>query len=178
MTIEVLEEREKEMTYFTREAHDRTESIKILEGIHETLINAGFGEKNDEKIINLDNYSDVPKEYLEGEPFKSNKSNVTHGSSGASVGQFATPANRYHKSNNSYTRDTTIQKEPEPAIFEMTKNKKPTREMLEAMAAKVAEVMAGTYQPQLPEILDKQDDEDDVTNDSIYSNLYNYGGYH
>jgi hypothetical protein len=179
MTIEVLMEDYREMTYLTHEKVDQTEGFKKLDELYDEVVAAGFGMKSDEKIIDIGNYTEVPEAYLKCKPTTGTSTvNTASKTNTQGVGQFATANTSYRGTGAGYTAATTVvKKDPVPSTIERgAKSKKLDPQALEALAAKVDSIMAGDFEPQLPEIAGEEvDTEDNDVNTSTNKAVYGYG---
>lgn len=151
MTIEVLEQDYKNMTFVTAESSDQREAMKQLQELHNKLLEAGFAYKQGSTILDVAKYEQVPKEYFDGAPPGSGRS---AGGVVNNAGSFASNRNRYGKgaTGTSYVQ-TPVKPDPTPTFFERTKSKKPTKEALELMAEKIDAIRNGQAQPDIPEII-------------------------
>jgi hypothetical protein len=166
MSIEERTGDYKNMLYLQAEANDQNTALSTLQTMYKELIAAGRGLINDGKIIDVNKYTNVPKEFLEGKPIGG-----TAGTGGNGVGNFSNPGTRYVATGSNYTKQPVIKKDPEPFIIKRTKNKKPTKAMLALMEEKIQQIREGTFEQELPEILgadaagandDKEDDFQDI----------------
>ena len=178
MSLEVMEEEYKNMTYLTSEVSDQELAMQMLDELNTLLLENDFGMKNDAKIIDIENYDDVPKEYIDGKAI--DKDNAAAGSKATGVGSFAAPGTRYQPpaGNGVIYSKTTAKKEPTPLVFSRTKTKKPNKVALDLMREKIEHIMAGDYEHELPETLgeveaDAAADDDD---DDYYAN-YGQGSF-
>ncbi len=153
MTIEELEDDYKNMTYLTAEDNDQKTALDMITALYKCLTDAGFVVRNDEKIIDIDKYTEVPEEYVEG---KTIDKGTTATRTVPGVGTFAAPSTRYQGAANNYSK-TTIKKEPEPSNFGRMKGKKPSKESIDKILEKLDQIRAGTYKQDLPETLGEDD---------------------
>lgn len=170
--IMMIEEREgdyKNLTYFTAEKVDQDIAEEMIGKLYNNLIEAGMILKNDPKIIDIDKYSEVPKDYIDGKPLQTGSSAAGKASG---VGNFASPHTRY-QSGTTYTKQTTVKADPEPALINRTKTKKPVKAALEIMLEKVQQITAGDFEPTLPEIM--AEDDTGVTEADDDDGVYGYG---
>jgi len=173
MSLEVMEEEYKNMTYLTSETSDQELAAQMLDELNTALLENDFGLKNDAKIIDIEKYLDVPTDYLDGK--KIDKDKAAAGTTG--VGSFAAPGTRYQPpaSGVIYSKSTP-QKDPEPSIFSRTKSKKPNKAALALMCEKIQQIMAGDYEHELPETMGEEEEPADKTadadDDDYYDNMY------
>jgi len=171
MTIEIREGDYKNFTYLTCETIDQEKGLEIVEEVYKRLTDAKMGVANDPTIIDIDKYTEVPADYKDGTPL--NSSTATTGSA-SGVGSFATPGTRYQAGNN-YTKQTTVKPDPTPSAIKRTKNKKPSKALLDTMFEKVQQIREGVFEAALPEIMAEDDtgvtEAEDVDAD-YYGNFY------
>jgi hypothetical protein len=175
MSLEVMEEEYKNMTYLTSEVSDQELANQMLSELNILLLDNDFGMKNDTKIIDIEKYQDVPVDYKDGKPI--NKDDAAAGAKASGVGSFAAPGTRYQPpaSGVLYSK-TNATKDPEPSIFSRSTTKKPAKANLELMREKIEHIMAGDYEHELPETVgdvpvnkDAKTADDD---DDYYDNMY------
>lgn len=168
MTIEVLEEDYKKMMHLTYLIEEQKDALKAVREVHDRLVKAGFACEDD-SIIDVDKYENVPTEYLKGETFDESKKSDSNAQSSAS-----SPVYTYTTCNNTY-KPTPI-KDPEPSLFSRSKNsKKPLKAMLDLMEQKLNQILEGNYQPEIPETAagDPSDQSDDTDDDNSFR-MYGY----
>lgn len=173
LSIEVLEEDYKYMTYLTCESTDQELGSQMLDELYADFMKYDFGLTNDPTIIDIEKYSDVPKDFLDGKPL--NKSVAQSGTAAGGVGSFANSPKQYARNNSAvgYGAATT-RKEPEPAIFSRSKSKKPVKTDLDLMQEKIDQIKAGDFTPTLPETME---DDGDGVSDDYDDDLYGTYGY-
>lgn len=150
LSIEELTGDYRNHTYLTSEKSDQDTAFEMVETAYNEIIEAGFCLPNDKKLIDVDKYSQVPKEYLEAEKIKSGS--ATSGSA-SGVGSFASPGVRYSGNGTTYVKNTTIKADPEPSLIKRTKSKKPTKAAIDIMFEKIQQIRAGNFVPELPETM-------------------------
>lgn len=170
MTVEVLEDEYKNMTYLTAEEEDQKIAMQLLEELNTELLEHNFGMKNDTDIIDVSKYVDVPDEYKESTGSKKTyktESSTNNSSSTTGVGSFAR-TNRGFGSTRSRTSSytSTVSKDPEPSTFTRSNSKKPTKTMLELMKEKLHEINLGTFVANIPETIEDVEDEADDKDDT------------
>lgn len=174
MSIEVLEEDYKYMTYLTCESTDQELAFQMLDELYADFMKHDFGLKNDPTIIDIEKYSEVPKDYLDGKPL--NKTAAASGTQAGGVGSFANSPKTYARNNSVAGYGVTnVKKDPEPATFGRTESKKPTKTALDLMQEKIDQIKAGTFEYQLPETLGGEDA--GTADDDGYDDLYGHYGY-
>lgn len=151
MTIEVRHSDHKDMTYLTESDSDQALGLGQLNTIYNDLLkNTAFvPNKEDNDLISVSKYINVPKNYYGETP--TNSSNITnnnfnqHYSSG--VGNFV---------NNQHVKNvTTVLNKKEkivPFIFNRTKTKKPNKQSLSQMQIKIDQINKGEFICTIPEI--------------------------
>jgi hypothetical protein len=172
MTIEELEPDFKNMAYLTAEETDQKAGMKIVEKLYADLLAADFGLDSDPKILDIKKFSDVPKEYIEGKPLDKVTSTT---STVSGVGAFAAPGTRYVGLAGTYNR-TQPKADPEPAVIGRTQNKKPAKAALDLMEEKIDQIMAGTFEPDLPETMGEDVDGTAVAGEPDEETYYNNYG--
>lgn len=168
MSLEVLKDSTRELTYLTAVEEDQKEGLKLLEEAYKEALEAGFALENDDKIIDIGKYKGVPAGYSGSSVTKkSTSSSNTTTTTTPGVGNFATSTNhsRYYNNNNRVTSfaNTTVKTEPKPTLFERGADKKPTKDALEALQEALDLIQAGSYEPNLPAILEDEEEPTDTT---------------
>ena len=174
--IMMIEEREgdfKNLTYFTAEKIDQDIAEEMIAKLYENMLAGGMGLHNDPKIIDIDKYTEVPKDYLDGKPLQTGTATAGKASG---VGNFASPHTRY-QAGTTYTKQTTVKADPEPSLIGRTKTKKPAKAALDIMFAKVQQVTAGEFEPVLPEIMGEDDAGVTEADDTETYGYYGAAGY-
>jgi hypothetical protein len=154
MSIEVLEEEYKNMTYLTVEPQDQEMGSQILAELYDLLIKSSFGIEGDTKIIDIEKYKDVPDSYKDGKPITSNTIQSTP--SAKNSGSFNPPTSKYKPSENvvgSFNKMYAAKPDPEPSIIARSKTKRPAKTDLDLMREKIDQIKSGKYVAKLPETL-------------------------
>lgn len=168
MTIEILEEDYRNMAYLTDGKDDQTVGLAMVKSVYKQMIEEKRNFPNDERIIDISTYKDVPKAYLDGKEIDS----------GVTNGTYRSPINKHVTG---YPQNNSIppKKDLTPEFFKRTKAKKPDKERLAALQEKLDQILAGKFEPNLPEI-DKEEpavgaanafDEDDEYSQGMYGHM-------
>ncbi len=146
LSIEVLEQDFRNMTYLTNETSDQEAALNIINAVFKELKEDGLEEKAGCGIIDIDKYQYVPKEYLEGKPIDAAGTNK-----GTGVGTFSNRTNHYGTTTgHSYTTHTP-KPTPVPSVFKRTKSPKPTAAALDGLSALITDIKDGVQILPLPE---------------------------
>lgn len=139
VSVTVLGEDTKAITYFTLNSEDQNKAIELLKNVITVM------EKNkrmlelDPDIIDMSTYTDTPN----------NTDNVDKT---CSYPKAAIPTNNVANNYTSYEK-----KEPSPSVIKRTGIKKRTKKELLDMINRVKEVKNGTFVVKLPEIIEDDD---------------------
>ena len=153
MSIEVLEDEYKNMTYLTSERQDQDMANQMLEELYNTLVENSFGLENDSKIIDIAKYANVPNDYKDGKPIITTVIDKT-GSKTINNGSHKPPVTRYNSEINGTTYNKTVVKaDPEPSLLGRAKTKKPSKQDIDLLREKIDSIKAGSYVANLPETL-------------------------
>lgn len=178
MSIEELDSEYKNMTYLTSEENDQKEAIKKVEELYDLLILSDYGLKNDQRIINVIKYTDVPKEYIDGEPVKTTDLYSAPKNNNSVITYPPVVSYNYNNNVNANVNKTAVKKEPEPTLFGRALSKRPTKSMLDIMESKIEQIMSKTYVHELPKIdfveIDDDDDDDKTKVSESLSKRYIY----
>lgn len=152
MTIEVLHENHKDLTYFTTKKCDQDLALEILTTLHNTLLEDDM-ELNGEGLIDISKYNDVPEEYITNTKRKSINPIVNKVVSGFS--------NNRVNSDYIYTHKHIPVKKEEivPSVFNRTNSKKPSKAYLVIMQEKINQINAGKFICSLPNTIEDQDED-------------------
>jgi len=162
MHIEALKNDVKELIFFTKEDDDQEKAHKKLIKLLEEMREDERMYKNDEDIIDVAAYTDIPSDKVSTEEKKKDTSTRTNRrNTSAACGYNHTSG--YNQGYNHNTGYNYQKKEPEMTVLKRSSGKKPTKEALETMQAKIDEIMGGTYVPELPELPVDDEPEDDKT---------------
>ena len=147
MYIQTMTKDYKNHKCFNSEEEDQKDALKVLKELHTGLIEAGFGYKGDKNVIDIEKYTEVPKEYLETNAFNDPATSTRTATYRESS------ITRYHAdSGASFYKKAEPKPEPEPAAIVRTKTKKPAKDIIELMATKLDQIAAGEYEPNIPKL--------------------------
>lgn len=172
MMIEELETDYKNMIYLNSEDSDQKIALEEIQNLYEKMILAKMGVENDPRILDVNKFINVPKEYLEGKSIE--KGAVTHTTQTNGVGSFVNPVTHYSGAAGAYTK-TAVKVEPEPAAFSRSNSKKPLKADLDLMEEKINQIMAGDFNPILPETMGEDADGTGVSEEIEDENYYRAG---
>ena len=160
MTIEHLSDDLKSMVYLENTEADKKIAHDMVHNLFEQMQTAGMCVVNDDRIIDLAEYKEVPKEFLEGKEIDRG----VIGNTGS--GTYKAPGNTF---NNMYKKhvpgDTTksvVKVDPVPTILTRTKSKKSTKRALQIMQEKLDQILEGSFKCDLPEIVENPDTDTSV----------------
>jgi hypothetical protein len=184
MSLEVMEDNYKNLTFFTASEDDQEKATKMVEDIFTELKDAGYTLANDGKVIAITRFVDVPDEYLKGKAMTNTFGHTpAAGTAGAGVGQFANRNGQYRQSQHNpttYTK-TVPKKDPEPTVFGRTKTKKPNKEALDLMIEKIDAIKSGATVPAWPDLCDEKNSGANTAGKSVvgaddddYEDMYGY----
>lgn len=164
MTIEVLKDEFKNMTYVTHEAQDQVDAMKKLVSHYEELKAAGYHVKEGSYLLDLKKYKDVPEAYSEIKT----KSSTTTGGTGTkaqtpvnNAGNFAANQKRYQRNNTTFSQ-TPVTPDPEPRAWGRSGVKnRPSKAALELMIEKIEGIKSGEMQPVIPDLPEDDPDYDE-----------------
>lgn len=142
LSLTVLGKDTKAITYFTTDEKDQDMAIKSLKELVDVITEENRMLEFDPDIIDISTYSDIPNDV--GKIYKTNNESCT-------------VFNNKINNNTDY-----VQKEPEPTLIKRTKTKKPTKEELLILAAKIKDIKDGVFVNTFPET--KGDEAINVTN--------------
>lgn len=117
LTIEVLEKDFRNMTYLTNSETDQEAALEIIQALYTELKEAGLEEKAGCGIIDIDKYSYVPKEYLEGKAVDTVNQNA---------GSYSNRNKHYGTTTGTHFTSTKPKVKPIPTAFKRSKSPKPT----------------------------------------------------
>jgi len=157
MMVEELESDYKNMMYLNLEASDQKDALKRVEELYDRMILAKMGLENDPRILDVNKFINVPKEYVEGKTIEKERPIHSTSANTNSVGSFVNPTVHYTGNSGVYTK-TAIKVEPEPAVLGRSNNKKPLKAALDLMEEKINQIMSGDFKPILPETLGEDAD--------------------
>lgn len=174
LSIEELSDGYRNMAYFTIEKSEKKKSLEKVDKLYKSMLEAGLNIDNDKKIIDINKYRDVPKEYVQGKPLDGG---ITTG--GGTYNQSHCGYSRTGASDD-YSVNNTSKKDPEPTVIKRTSGKKPSKSDLKLMEEKINKIMENEYEPKLPETkgkcLDDDDDDDYLKDQTHFSGMGQ--GYH
>jgi len=151
MSMEVLETTYKNMFYLTSTEDDQVAGLKILNEHYQRLIDAKLNIASDPSIIDINKYTDVPKDYLEAASDKSTTANGASSNINTVGGAFSNT--NYNKAYHS-TYKPAEKKEIVPVAFSRSDGKKPTAAMLAIMAEKMDAIAAGEFVVSFPQLVE------------------------
>lgn len=170
MTIEVLEKDYRNLTYCTKEASDQEQALKIVQALFKELKEAGLEEKPGAGILDVNKYTNVPQEYVDGKPIDATAKTGSTGS-----GSYSNRTNQYSPSNTGTTFTKTQPKpDPVPAAFARTKTSKPSADDLVALSALLDQLTAGEATLELPDTPGDDPEEANAAaeEEDHYNNMY------
>lgn len=146
MTVEVLYTDRKDMTHFTIRNDDQKLALRMLIDVHKEILKSNIVHDNDEDLIDVSKYIDVPEDYCND---IIETTNLLNKSLYSGVGDFA---------NTHVGHPTVLQtvlnkkKEIVPSIFGRVKSKKPSKDCLSLLQEKINQINDGKFKCILPEI--------------------------
>lgn len=163
LSVEVLEQNFRNMTYLTSSDADQDTATKMVETLYEDLKAAKFEKREGSIILDIEKYKNVPKEYYEGKPIDAAYSVTASKTSG--FGTVNTQRTHFQASATAaqFSKVTVPKADPEPAVLGRTTTKKPTKEVLEALSLLLDQVLTGQAVVELPPTVG---DEKDVVSDT------------
>lgn len=167
MTIEVMEEEYRNMSFCTHEEEDQIKALGMLKKQYEDFQEADLMVKKGGMLIDVTKYINVPKDYKEGKELNSKVSSGT--------GQYTAGHTRYAKgaTGSAAYQKTEVKPDPKPAVLKRS-SKKPTRAELEQLSELIDQIANKEVVLPLPETPN-----DDIGDDEDDGNFYRsmYGGF-
>lgn len=161
ISIEVLGETVRTMTYFMMTDEDQIAAGLLLSNLMESMVEKNMVLSNDTTMVDILKFKDVPEDILKG-----NTSAVKAGahSTGKSTYSGAKGVGTTHKPT---TTTTYVRKESTPHLWKR-RSKKPTEEALMTLSLKVTAMGEGKLKVKIPKLPgdDKKDDKTTTKNAS------------
>ncbi len=170
----LLQDDKKHLMVFTHEDKDQEKALSLLSSIYTHLIANDMGTKNDGAIIDLDKYIDVPDTY-----FNDKDITISHNNSvktNVNSSKYKQPANRYIRGTNNFVK-SDIKSDPVPKLIKREATQvKPSEDDIKDLIIKLAAIRNGTYEPNLPDITQIDDEESNDDDENLNYYPYYTGG--
>lgn len=158
MTIEVRYKEHKDITYLTAKSNDQKLALTLLDTLHKNCLKDSSFKQNEEDLIKISKYINVPKEYYD------------------TGTQLKTPeyVNKNYNTvaNNSY--NSNKKKEIRPFVFGRVGTTKPSKNHLVLMQKKLDQINANEFECNLPDIFVENSDIKDKNIHNLYDEIGNY----
>ncbi len=149
ISIEILSEADKAMTYFMMTEEDQITAASMLSNIIKDLAKKKMVLENDSTMVDISKFKDVPENILKG--------NSTATKAGAHKAGASTYSSTKIGTNTPYTPVAPyVRKESTPHLWKR-RSRKPTKEALMTLALKVSAIETGKLKIKIPKL--PEDDE-------------------
>lgn len=168
MTIEVLREEYKDLTYLTTSKGDQEAGLGIINKLYDKLKDLHINDARNKEIIDVSKYNNVPDDKRntdntsEKTPIKRDFKSTNYNRQG-SIYQGATSSFQAH---DYYNNSAYKKKEAEPYVFKRSSTV-PDKARLELMKEKLDQIAAGEFKPVLPEIKNDPAKEENSTENNV-----------
>lgn len=143
LMVEVLDDEYKTMLFLTADTADQEAALKVIQGHYDKFVAAGMILQSDDGIIDVNKYTEVPKDYRQSKPVDTK----TADKKTTTATNYSKPANEYGSC--AYNRPNHyVAKEIKPYAFES--KTVPSKAVIEEMISMTKAVTNGTFTFDIP----------------------------